>query len=122
MKVIRGSERQKEHADELKDHFTGRARRHTLHETREPTGSAFIHFEAGARNHWHSHAGGQVLVIVEGEAHVQASGAPVETLKAGDTAIAHPGEKHWHGATAGTSMTHLAVTSGEITWYDDPPS
>ena len=120
MKVIRGSERGKEPADELKDHFTGRARRHALHETSAATSSAFVHFEAGARNHWHSHGAGQVLLVVEGEARVQASGEPVETLNVGDTAIAPPGEKHWHGATADSPMTHLAVTSGEITWYETP--
>jgi 4-carboxymuconolactone decarboxylase len=120
VKVITGSERHKERADELKEHFTGRARRHALHETAEATSSAFVYFEAGARNHWHSHGGGQVLLIVEGEARVQASGEPVEILQVGDTAIAPPGEKHWHGATAGSSMTHLAVTSGEITWFETP--
>lgn len=119
MRIIRGSERKNEHADEMKEHFTGRARRHALHDSREATGSAFIHFEAGVHSYWHSHGGGQVLLIVEGDGRVQASGEPVEAVRVGDTIIAAPGEKHWHGAAADSPMTHLAVTSGEVTWYDE---
>ncbi len=119
MRVIRGSERKEEKANELTQHFTGRARQHPLHETPEVTRSSFVHFEAGVCNNWHSHAGGQVLHIVEGEALVQVWDGPIQTLHAGDTVVAPPGEKHWHGAGPNTSMTHLAVTSGEVKWWDE---
>jgi len=117
MRLIKGSQRQNEKAIEMTQHFTGPARQHPLHETPELTRTSFVHFEPGVRNHWHSHAGGQVLHIVEGEAEVQSEGGPVETLTPGDTAVAMPGEKHWHGAGK-SPMTHLAITSGEVTWYD----
>ena len=119
MRLIRGSERAAEPANEApKEHFTGHARIHSLHETPELTRVAFVHFATGVRNNWHSHAGGQVLQIVDGTAQVQVWGEEVQTLEVGDTAVASPGEKHWHGAADGSSMTHLAITSGDATWFD----
>jgi quercetin dioxygenase-like cupin family protein len=119
MRVIKSSKRADEPANEApKEHFSGLARIHSLHETPELTRVAFVHFATGVRNHWHSHAGGQVLHIVEGEAQVQVWDAEVQTLEVGDTAVAAPGEKHWHGAAEGSSMTHLAITSGDATWFD----
>ncbi len=60
-----------------------------------------------------------LLYIVEGSARVQAWGDAAQSLEVGDTAVAPPGEKHWHGASAGGPMTQLAVTSGEVTWMED---
>jgi quercetin dioxygenase-like cupin family protein len=99
--------------------FDGRAMQETLHQSAEETRGSFVRFEPGAHTHWHKHSGGQVIHVVEGSARVQAWGEPIHSLSTGDTAIAPPGEKHWHGATADTPMTQLAVTSGDVTWMED---
>jgi quercetin dioxygenase-like cupin family protein len=99
--------------------FQGRALQHTLHQTDEETRGSFVSFEAGAHTHWHRHSGGQLIHIVEGVARVQAWGEPLQSLGVGDTAIAPPGEKHWHGAGTDVPMTQLVVTSGEVTWLED---
>jgi len=106
-----------------KGRFNGSAMQTTFHETKEETRASFVRFEAGAHTHWHSHSGGQVLHIVEGRARVQAWGSPPVEVETGDTAIAPPGEKHWHGAGIEGPMTQLAVTSGEVAWMEDsePP-
>ena len=63
-----------------------------------------------------------MLHIIEGIARVQAWGAEAVSLSAGDTAVASPGEKHWHGASEGGPMTQLAFTSGEIMWLEEVDS
>jgi quercetin dioxygenase-like cupin family protein len=68
-----------------------------------------VHFAPGARTVWHHHPVGQVLVVTEGTGLVQRRGGPVETVGAGDSVRIGPGEWHWHGATATTSLTHLAI-------------
>ncbi|GLF93214.1 cupin domain-containing protein [Streptomyces yaizuensis] len=77
-----------------------------------------VRFEAGARNHWHWHTGGQLLYITEGEGYVQVRGQEPTVVRAGDIVACPPGEQHWHGATAGSAMTHLAVTLGDIIWLE----
>jgi quercetin dioxygenase-like cupin family protein len=119
MKVIRAAERVGGDAPQPKGRFHGRAAQHTVHETGEETRGSFVRFEPGAHTHWHAHSGGQLIHIVEGTAQVQAWGDDVQSLEMGDTAVAPPGEKHWHGASAGGPMTQLAVTSGEVTWMED---
>lgn len=119
MVVIRAAERVGGDSPQPKGRFHGHAAQHTMHETGEQTRASFVRFEPGAHTHWHSHSGGQLLHIVEGTARVQAWGDSVQSLEVGDTAVAPPGEKHWHGASAGGPMTQLAVTSGEVTWMED---
>ncbi|GCD39229.1 cupin [Streptomyces chrestomyceticus JCM 4735] len=68
-----------------------------------------VHFAPGARTAWHRHPHGQVLHVTEGVGLVQRRGGPVEEIRAGDTVWTAPGEWHWHGATPGTFMTHLAL-------------
>jgi quercetin dioxygenase-like cupin family protein len=77
-----------------------------------------VRFEPGSRNHWHRHAGGQVLHVVEGEGYVQARGERARRIGAGDTVSTPPGQEHWHGAGPGSPMAHLAVTIGETTWLE----
>jgi quercetin dioxygenase-like cupin family protein len=79
-----------------------------------------VHFSDGARTHWHAHAGGQVLHVIEGDGRVQSWGGEVHSIGPGDTVSAEPGEKHWHGAARGTSMAHLAVSIGAVTWMEPP--
>jgi quercetin dioxygenase-like cupin family protein len=119
MKVIKAVDRMSGEARPPQGSFHGHALQHTLHETAEATRGSFVRFEPGAHTHWHTHSGGQLLQIIEGRARVQAWGEPMQSLSTGDTAIAPPGEKHWHGAGAEGPMTQLAVTSGEVTWLEE---
>jgi 4-carboxymuconolactone decarboxylase len=80
-------------------------------------GGATVRFAAGARTAWHRHALGQTLVVTEGCGWVQREGGPVESICAGDVVTTAPGEKHWHGATATSAMTHVALTeSSGVEW------
>ncbi len=68
-----------------------------------------VTFEPGARTAWHTHPLGQTLFVTSGSGLAQTWGEPVRAIKAGDTVWFPPGEKHWHGATATTGMTHIAI-------------
>lgn len=72
-------------------------------------GGGIVTFEAGARTAWHSHPLGQTLVVTAGIGLVQHWGGPVQEIRPGDVVWIPPGAKHWHGATAGTGMTHVAI-------------
>lgn len=102
--------------------FTGNADQRTINAqvVPEPVRVSFVRFQAGATTHWHSHSGGQVLHVVEGEGRAQDRGADVIVLKPGDTVAAEAGREHWHGAAPGSAMIHLAVTIGEVTWLEPP--
>lgn len=79
-----------------------------------------VHFEDGARTHWHTHPGEQVLYILEGEGRV---GNEREEIRVGRGDVVHapPGERHWHGAVPGRSMTHLSITTkGPPEWFGPP--
>lgn len=79
-----------------------------------------VHFEDGARTHWHTHPGEQILFVLEGEGRV---GTETEQLRVGpgDVIYSPPGERHWHGAAEGASMTHISVTTvGAPTWHEAP--
>jgi quercetin dioxygenase-like cupin family protein len=69
-----------------------------------------VTFEPGARTMWHTHPLGQTLFVTSGLGWVQCEGGPIEEIRPGDVVWFPPGEKHWHGATATTAMTHLAIT------------
>ncbi|MCJ2374514.1 cupin domain-containing protein [Pseudomonas sp. RGM 3321] len=70
---------------------------------------ATVTFEPGARTAWHTHPLGQTLIVTAGAGLVQEKGHPVRMIKPGDTVWIAPGVKHWHGATATTAMTHIAI-------------
>jgi quercetin dioxygenase-like cupin family protein len=70
---------------------------------------ATVTFEPGARTAWHTHPLGQTLIVTAGSGLVQELGQPVRSIKPGDTVWIAPDVKHWHGATATTSMTHIAI-------------
>jgi len=93
------------------DTFTGAVRIERLFDASPPARVhvAKVTFQPGARTAWHTHPFGQVLVILEGTGWVQAEGGPVEEVYPGDVVWFAPGERHWHGATATTAMTHLAI-------------
>ena len=72
-------------------------------------GMAHVTFEPGARTAWHTHPLGQTLIVTAGCGWVQREGGPVEEIRPGDVVWFPPGEKHWHGASPATAMTHIAV-------------
>lgn len=69
-----------------------------------------VTFEPGARTAWHTHPLGQTLVVIAGLGLVQHWDGPAQEIKPGDTVWIPPGVKHWHGATAGAGMTHVAIS------------
>lgn len=93
------------------DWFTGSVRIDPLFEAPEPARVAAAHvtFEPGARTAWHTHPLGQTLIVTSGSGWVQREGGPKEEIRPGDVVWFEPGEKHWHGATDTTAMTHIAV-------------
>ena len=68
-----------------------------------------VTFEPGCRNNWHSHPGGQLLLVTSGEGYYQEKGSPVRLIKAGDVIEIRPDVVHWHGATPDSQMEHLAI-------------
>lgn len=93
------------------DWFTGTVRIDPLVQTSAPArvAAASVTFEPGARTAWHTHPLGQTLIVTAGCGWVQRDGGPVEEIRPGDVVSIPPGEKHWHGATPTTAMTHIAV-------------
>ena len=91
--------------------FTGNVRIDPLIATTAPArlGGAVVTFEPGARSAWHTHPLGQMLVVTAGCGLVQRVGGPVVKIRPGDVVWFPPGEKHWHGATATTGMSHIAL-------------
>ena len=70
---------------------------------------ASVTFEPGARTAWHTHPLGQTLIVTAGCGWAQREGGPIEEIRPGDVVWFPPGEKHWHGATPTTAMTHIAI-------------
>ena len=68
-----------------------------------------VSFEPGARTAWHTHPLGQTLIVTSGTGWVQREGGPVEEIRPGDVVWIPPGVRHWHGATATTAMSHVAI-------------
>src|SRR3954454_13461442 len=93
------------------DFFTGRVTIRGQFSRDEPSrvSGAVVTFEPGARTAWHTHPLGQTLIVTSGCGWVQREGGTVEEIRPGDIVWFPPGEKHWHGATANTAMTHIAI-------------
>jgi quercetin dioxygenase-like cupin family protein len=93
------------------DWFTGAVRIDYLFQAKDPAraGGAQVTFEPGARTAWHTHPLGQTLIVTSGCGWVQREGGPIEEIYPGDVVWINPGEKHWHGATVTTAMTHIAI-------------
>ena len=91
--------------------FTGNVRMDPLVDASEPARVAgtTVTFESGARTAWHTHPLGQTLIVTAGCGWAQREGGPIEEIRPGDVVWIAPGEKHWHGATATTGMTHIAI-------------
>jgi quercetin dioxygenase-like cupin family protein len=93
------------------EYFTGSVRVDRLFQPHAPARASAAHvtFEPGARTAWHTHPLGQTLIITSGCGWAQREGGPVEEVHPGDVIWFPPGEKHWHGATPTTAMTHIAI-------------
>ena len=83
---------------------------------------ANVVFEPGARNNWHIHPGGQILIVTNGTGYYQEKGQPIQLLQAGDVVKILPNVKHWHGASPGSEFTHIAVNTnthtGLVEWLE----
>ena len=93
------------------DWFTGMVRIDPLFQANAPAraAGASVTFEPGARTAWHTHPLGQTLIITVGCGWVQREGDPIEEVHPGDVVWFPAGERHWHGATPTTAMTHIAL-------------
>src|SRR6266851_961397 len=93
------------------DWFTGRVRIDPLFEANDPARAlgASVTFEPGARTAWHTHPLGQILIVTAGCGLAQRWGGSIEEIRPGDVIRFAPNEKHWHGATPTTAMTHIAI-------------
>ena len=93
------------------DYFTGTVRVDPLIQADAPARifAASVTFEPGARTAWHTHPLGQTLIVTAGCGLVQRWGGLIEPIRPGDVVWFPPGEKHWHGATPTTAMTHIAI-------------
>ena len=107
------------------DWFTGTVRIDPLfikaEEPARATGAS-VTFEPGARTAWHTHPLGQTLIVTAGCGLVQREGRPIEAIRPGDVVWFPPDEKHWHGASANTAMTHIAIQEAldgkSVTWME----
>jgi quercetin dioxygenase-like cupin family protein len=93
------------------DWFTGTVRIDPLFTAPDPAlvAVASVTFEPGARTAWHTHPLGQTLIVTAGAGWAQREGGAIEQIFPGDVVWFAPNEKHWHGATATTSLTHIAI-------------
>lgn len=91
--------------------FTGGVRIDSPFKGTEPSRvtGATVSFEPGARTAWHTHPLGQTLIVTAGCGWAQRWGEPVQEIRPGDVVSFAPGEKHWHGATPMTAVTHIAI-------------
>lgn len=93
------------------EYFTGAVSIEAVIEAEAPARvrAATVSFEPGARTAWHTHPLGQTLIVTAGLGWAQTAGGRVEEIKPGDVVWFAPGEKHWHGASANSAMTHIAI-------------
>lgn len=93
------------------EYFTGTVRLDPLFDAPDPArvAGASVTFEPGARTAWHTHPLGQTLIVTAGLGRTQRWGGPIEEIRPGDVVWFEPGEKHWHGASPTTAMTHIAI-------------
>ena len=105
------------------EHFTGHVRVEPLFQTPGPArvSGASVTFEPGARSAWHTHPCGQTLIVTSGLGWTQCEDGTREEMRPGDVITCPPGKRHWHGATATTAVTHIAIQEADasgsvITW------
>jgi quercetin dioxygenase-like cupin family protein len=109
MEITRGGSQRSGKGPE--DWFTGTVRIDPLFPAQAPAraAGANVTFEPGARTAWHTHPLGQTLIVTAGSGLAQRWGGATEAIRPGDVVWFPPGEKHWHGASPITAMTHIAI-------------
>ena len=106
------------------EYFTGTVRMDPLITAPAPARlrGLTVTFEAGSRTAWHTHPLGQTLIVTSGMGLVQREGGEIQTIRPGDTVYFEPNEKHWHGASPTTAMTHIALQEeldgSAVTWME----
>ncbi|KQO22818.1 cupin [Flavobacterium sp. Leaf82] len=106
------------------DYFTGKAWVKMLVPNDPVLNTAVgnVVFEAGARNNWHTHPGGQILIVTQGTGYYQEEGKPIQLLNEGDVVNIQPELKHWHGASLDSEFTHIAISTntekGIVDWLE----
>ncbi len=107
------------------EYFTGTVRIDPLFSPPDPArvAMALVTFEPGARTAWHTHPLGQTLIVTAGCGRAQRLGGPIEEIRPGDVVFFPPGEKHWHGASPTTAMSHIAVqeklNGSPVDWMEE---
>ncbi|AXH10814.1 germin [Malaciobacter halophilus] len=111
--------------EQLKDYFTGDVGLDMLFEADEPSNVSFGHvnFMPESRTKWHTHPRGQILIVTSGQGYIQIEGEDKEYIKCGDIVWIDANEKHWHGATKTTKMSHIAIQENKngnnVTWLEE---
>lgn len=106
------------------DYFTGTVRIDPLFSAEEPgrVAGALVTFEPGARTAWHTHPAGQTLIVTSGLGLAQREGGPIEEIRPGDVVWFPADERHWHGASPQTAMSHIAIQEAidgtPVTWME----
>lgn len=106
------------------ENFTGAVRVDSRFQGTGPAriGGATVTFEPKARTAWHTHPLGQTLIVTAGAGLVQHWDGPIQEIRQGDTVWIPPGVKHWHGASATTAMSHIAISESldgkSVTWME----
>ena len=106
------------------EYFTGTVRLDPLFQSPSPAraNGNSVTFEPGARTAWHTHPLGQLLIVTAGSGLAQRWGGPIEEIRPGDVVWIPPGEKHWHGASPTTAMTHIAIQENldgkQVEWLE----
>ena len=97
------------------DYFTGRVRIDNPFQTEAPArvSGATVTFEPGARTAWHTHPLGQTIIVTSGKGWAQIEGEAAVEINPGDSVWFPPDTRHWHGATATTGMTHIAIAEAK---------
>jgi 4-carboxymuconolactone decarboxylase len=120
MKPFQAAEAPFEPADPRNFVGAARVRRLPVVEGAQPVIVYLVAFEPGARTNWHIHSAPQVLLVMEGRGLVQKWGEPARRIAAGDAITIEPNEKHWHGATPDSTMSHFAVNLNLTTEWFEP--
>jgi quercetin dioxygenase-like cupin family protein len=123
MKVIRRDEAVGPGPDGDLERFTG----HVSHlrlwappADAQSSNVSVVRFDRGVRGSWHTHSGGQLIHVLEGEGVIGLRGADPVRLGPGDSVALEPGEEHWHGTAPGAELAHMAISYGSLTWLEGP--
>lgn len=119
MQIIRGRAPRTQPTQSRTDTFTGTVWGDPVLPPTDGTTINSVTFAPGARTHWHHHTNGQILIVTAGCGWVCPYGEQPQLIRAGDVVWVPPGERHWHGATTETIMTHLAVSLGSTVWLNE---